>query len=190
VRQLAADARGVRHPAAEARGVRHPAAEGAGRAAPGGGGRGACGSWRRRRGACGGWRRRRGLCSGRRRLGRLGRRRLRLIFFGLGLRDHDPRRRFRVRRLNKQHQSRNDCPSEQRSRDLHYGVPCLQAITMPGCSMHSTSISRTTPRTCVSKASMPIKQLGMFRYSITSSAWASNVGETVRPWISPSKLMA
>ena len=86
----------------------------------------ACGSWRRRRRACGSWWRRRRLCSGRRRLGRFGRRRLRLTFFGLGLRDHDPRCRFRVHRLNQQHQRRNDCPSEQRSRDLHHSVPCLQ----------------------------------------------------------------
>jgi hypothetical protein len=48
----------------------------------------------------------------------------------VGLRDHDPRR-FGVRRLNQQHQRRNDRPSEHRSRDIQDSLQDRAAITMP-----------------------------------------------------------
>ena len=138
VRRLAAEAQGVRRLVVEAQGVRRLVAEAQGVRRLVAEAQACSGRWRR------------GLCSGRRRLGRLGRRRLLIFFFGLGLRDHDPRRRFRVRRLNQQHQSRNDCPSEQRSRDLHDGVSCLQGNHNARMSHASTAIPPTTRRTCAS----------------------------------------
>jgi hypothetical protein len=106
VRQLAAEAQGVRRLAAEAQGVRQLVAEAQGV-------RQLAAEARALQRAAQAWQVWPAQASA--------------YLFRAGLaRPRSPMPIPRVRRLNQQHQSRNDCPSEQRSRDLHDGVPCLQ----------------------------------------------------------------